>query len=163
MSTDQAITICLAHEGQPPPPAGGTPFVCLSADRQRRGQGKAKLFEFEKRMVINMNIEYSIVFTTCADKESAKAIAMLLVEKRLAACVQLFPIESIYVWQGKICDDSETALLIKSKTALFEEISAAIKGNHSYEVPEIIQIPITDGHHEYLKWIDGNTGQFTDN
>ena len=106
-----------------------------------------------------MNTEYSIVFTTCADKESAKAIAMLLVEKRLAACVQMIPIESIYIWEDKICDDSETALLIKSKTALFEEISTAIKDNHSYEVPEIIQIPITAGHSDYLKWIDGNTGQ----
>ena len=97
--------------------------------------------------------EYSMVVTTAADKESARAIAKLLVEKRLAACVQMFPIESIYFWQGKLCDDNETALFIKSKTALFSKISAVIKENHAYEVPEIIQIPITDGLPEYLAWI----------
>jgi len=95
----------------------------------------------------------SIIIATAANKDSAKKIARLLVEKRLAACAQMFPIESVYLWQGEICEDSETALLIKSKTALFGEIKAAIKEAHSYEVPEIIQIPITNGLPEYLKWI----------
>ena len=97
--------------------------------------------------------EYSIVITTAADRESAKSLAKLLVEKQLAACVQMFPIESVYLWQGKVCDGNETALLIKSKTTLFSKILAAIKENHAYEVPEIIQIPITDGLPEYLAWI----------
>ena len=97
--------------------------------------------------------EYSMVITTAADKESAMSIAKLLVGKRLAACVQMFPIESVYFWQGKICGDNETALFIKSKTNLFSEISAVIKENHAYEVPEIIQIPITGGLAEYLAWI----------
>ena len=105
-----------------------------------------------------MGTEFSIVVTTCADKESAKAIAMLLVEKRLAACVQLVPIESVYIWEGKVCDDSEIAMFIKSKTGLFDKISAAIMENHTYDVPEIVQIPISAGLPEYLKWIDGNTG-----
>ena len=97
--------------------------------------------------------EYSMIIATAADRESAKSIARLLVEKQLAACVQMFPIESVYFWQGKICEDNETALFIKSKTALFSKISAAIKENHAYEVPEIIQIPVTDGLPEYLAWI----------
>ena len=97
--------------------------------------------------------EYSMVITTTADKESAMSIAKLLVENRLAACVQMFPIESVYFWRGKICDDNETALFIKSKTALFSKISAVIKENHAYEVPEIIQIPITGGLPDYLAWI----------
>ena len=101
--------------------------------------------------------EYSIVITTAADKESAKTLAKVLVEKKLAACVQMFPIESVYLWQDKVCDGNEMALFIKSKTALFSKISAAIKENHAYEVPEIIQIPITDGLTEYLAWI----GQIT--
>jgi len=104
-----------------------------------------------------MQKEYSIIITTAADKESAKKIARLLVEKKLAACVQLLPIESIYFWQNKICEENETALLIKSRTILFEEIKTAIKENHVYEVPEIIQIPIMDGLPEYLKWIDDCT------
>ena len=97
--------------------------------------------------------DYSMIITTTADKESAKSIARLLVENQLAACVQMFPIESVYVWQGKICEENETALFIKSKAALFSKISAAIKENHTYEVPEIIQIDITDGLPEYLAWI----------
>ena len=104
-----------------------------------------------------MEKNYSMIITTAAGKEPAKKIARLLVEKHLAACVQMFPIESVYFWQNKICEENETALLIKSKTGLFEEIKAAIKENHAYEVPEIIQIPITDGLPEYLKWIDNCT------
>jgi len=98
--------------------------------------------------------EYGMVITTCGEKETAKSIAKLLVEKRLAACVQMLPIESVYLWEGKICDDNEIALLIKTKMGMFDQIAEAIKGNHNYEVPEIIQIPITDGLPEYLKWID---------
>ena len=102
---------------------------------------------------ITMN-EYSIIITTYPDKESAKRAAKLLIEQRLAACVQLFPIESVYLWQGNICDESEIMLFIKSKTALFGKIVMTIKEVHTYEVPEIVQIPIADGLPEYLKWID---------
>ena len=104
-----------------------------------------------------MKDKYSITITTCPDRQSAKAIAKLLVEKRLAACVQMFPIESMYVWQGKVCEDEETAMFIKSKSALFDEIAATVRETHTYEVPEIIQIPITDALPEYLKWIDDCT------
>jgi periplasmic divalent cation tolerance protein len=95
-----------------------------------------------------------MIITTCADKEAAQAIAQVLLEKRVAACVQMLPVESTYVWQGKICDDNEIILFIKSKAGLFDKIAAVIKKNHSYEVPEIIQIPITAGLPGYLKWID---------
>ena len=97
--------------------------------------------------------DYSMVVTTCADREAARRLADLLLEEKLAACVQMFPVESIYVWQGKKCQDNETAMFIKSKTGLFNKIAAVIKENHTYEVPEIIHIPITDGLPEYLKWI----------
>ena len=97
---------------------------------------------------------YSMSITSTKDKESAKKIARLLVENKLAAGVQMFPIESVYFWKGKIHEETETLLFIKSKTELFSQIKAAIRENHSYEVPEIIQIPITDGLPEYLKWID---------
>jgi len=106
----------------------------------------------------NSENEYSIIITTAANKESAQKIAKLLIEKRLAACVQMFPIESVYFWQDKICEEKEITLFIKSKTSLFDDISYAIKTNHEYEVPEIIQIPVTNGLPEYLKWIDGCTG-----
>ena len=105
---------------------------------------------------MNGNDGYSMTITTCSDKETAKRLAGMLLEAGLAACVQMFPVESMYVWQGSICNDGETALFIKSKTRLFDKLTAAIKENHAYEVPEIIQVPITDGLPEYLKWIDVN-------
>ena len=101
-----------------------------------------------------MNNEYIMIISTCADMESARKIAGILIDRRLAACVQMFPILSVYTWQGKFCEDKEIMLFIKSKTALFDEIAAAIKENHPYEVPEIIQIPVTDGLPDYLRWID---------
>ena len=104
-----------------------------------------------------MQDNHSLIITTTPDKESARKIVRLLVDKKLAACGQIFPIESIYFWQGKVCDESEVMLFIKSKTALFDEIKILIKENHSYEVPEIVQIPITNGLPEYLQWIDDCT------
>jgi len=100
-----------------------------------------------------MNNEYSIVITTYPDKESAKRIAKLLVDRHLAACVQMLPVESVYSWQGEVCGENEITLHIKSKTALFEKIASLIRENHSYELPEIIQVPITGGSADYLKWI----------
>jgi len=100
------------------------------------------------------NHTYSIVISTFGDKNSANKAAKALVECGLAACVQIFPIDSIYRWQGEICSDSEVVLFIKSRTALFDKIKAAIRVIHTYDVPEIVQIPITDGLPEYLKWID---------
>ena len=84
----------------------------------------------------------------------AKSIAKVLVEQRLAACVQVLPIESVYIWQDKVCDENEVMLFIKSKTELFDKIVAAIRDNHTYEVPEIIKVPITGGLPEYQKWIE---------
>jgi len=103
------------------------------------------------------NNEYIMVIATCSEKEMAKAIAKSLVEKRFAACVQMFPIESVYLWEGNICDGSEIALLIKSKASMFDQIVETVKANHDYEVPEIIQIPITGGLLEYLEWIHQST------
>jgi len=100
--------------------------------------------------------DYTMVITTFSDKESAKHAAVKLVQAKLAACVQIFPVESIYTWQDKIIEDNETVLLIKTKTGLFEQISTFINELHAYEVPEIIQIPITDGLPEYLNWVDEN-------
>jgi len=97
--------------------------------------------------------EYSMIISTYADKDLAKEIAKTLVEQRLAACVQMFPINSVYLWKDEICDENEIMLLIKSRTDLFDKIAAAIKAHHPYEVPEIVQIPITDGLPEYLSWI----------
>ena len=104
---------------------------------------------------------YSLVIATAGSKDNARSIAKLLVELRLAACVQMIPIESVYRWNEGICEDAEVALVIKSRTELFEAIKIAIKENHPYEVPEIIQVPITDGLPAYLNWIDDCTREPT--
>lgn len=98
-----------------------------------------------------------IVQTTCSSKKEAKKIAKILVEEKLAACVQLSKIQSFYSWENKLCVDKEVALNIKTKKENFEKIQRKIKENHSYDLPEIIEIQITNGSLEYLQFIEGNT------
>lgn len=106
-----------------------------------------------------MKSKYSMIIATFPDKEIAKKIAKLLVEQHFAACAQLLPIESIYRWKDEICDESEIMMLIKSKTDMFTKIALAIQELHPYEVPEIIQIPISAGIPDYLNWIEDCTNE----
>jgi len=94
-----------------------------------------------------------LVLVTTASKEESELIAVALVESRLAACVNIFPISSIYRWQGQIQSDSEYQLLIKTDIQLFSDIEAKIKELHSYSVPEIIAIDIVAGSRSYLNWL----------
>ncbi|MDD5723483.1 MAG: divalent-cation tolerance protein CutA [Syntrophales bacterium] len=98
--------------------------------------------------------EYCVILTTCANQEEAERLARLLVESRLAACVQMTGVTSFYEWDGAINRDDEKLLLIKAPSASYGDIEAFIARNHSYDVPEIIQIPIRAGSKTYLKWID---------
>ena len=98
-----------------------------------------------------------IVKTTCASKEEAKYIANILVKERLAACVQLNEIESIYFWKDEICSDNETLLSIKTKKELFSKVQSIILELHSYDVPEIVEIEISNISEDYLKFIKENT------
>ena len=102
----------------------------------------------------NMN-KYIQIITTTSNKEEADKIANVLVEKKLAACVQILgPIKSIYKWKGKIEKANEFLCLIKSKAIKEKEIISMIKSLHSYEIPEIIVTPIIGGNEDYLKWIE---------
>ena len=93
-----------------------------------------------------------VVFNTCGSTEEAERIARALVSKRLAACVNLLPaVRSIYRWKGAVEDAQETLLVIKSSRALFDELRAEIEKLHSYEVAEVIAIPIVDGSEAYLE------------
>jgi len=94
------------------------------------------------------------MLTTTPTREEAQNIARLLIEEKLAACVQLLPIESFYFWQGKTQNEAEVLLLIKTRTALFENAIARIKEVHSYTVPEIVAVPFAAGFAGYLNWID---------
>ena len=98
---------------------------------------------------------HSIVYTTTSSKEEARKIARELVERKLAACVNIHPIDSIYEWEGKIEEDEEFALSIKTTTSKVPEVTGHIKKVHSYELPAIISWEIT-GEAEYMKWISAN-------
>lgn len=95
-----------------------------------------------------------MVLSTCGSAEEAERIARGLVEKRLAACVNIIPaVRSIYRWKGALEDEQEVLLLIKSSRALFEEVRGEIEKMHSYEVPEVIAVQIVDGAEAYLEWM----------
>ena len=98
-----------------------------------------------------------IVQTTCKDIEEAKKIAKIVIEKKLAACVQISEIESLYMWNNELCDDKEKLLVIKTKKKNFKKIQREIKENHSYDLPEIISIDIENVSKEYKKYIGDNT------
>ncbi len=95
-----------------------------------------------------------VILVTAATRRECRKIAQNLVEARLAACVNITQnIQSIYRWEGKIADEKEFLLLIKSSRELFPRIKAAISKLHSYRTPEIICLPIIDGSQEYLQWV----------
>lgn len=99
-----------------------------------------------------------VVYVSVASEQESLTIARTLVEERLAACVSLFPqIRSIYRWEGKICDEPECYLIIKTRQRLFQTLQERIKTLHSYVVPEIIALPIVEGLESYLEWIHRET------
>ena len=102
---------------------------------------------------------YIQVVTTAGQKGDAEKIARTLVEKKLAACVQILgPITSTYRWKGNMETAEEWQCVIKSRKDLYKDIEKAIKAVHSYEVPEIIATPITAGSGDYLDWLQGELG-----
>ena len=99
---------------------------------------------------------YVQVITTTGKKKDAEKMAEFLVEKRLAACVQIFgPITSVYWWEGRTEKANEWFCLIKTTRALYENVESAIRKIHPYKVPEILAIPVVAGSKDYLSWLDG--------
>lgn len=98
---------------------------------------------------------YQLILCTCPTTEVAKKIARYLVESNLAACVNILPeITSIYRWEDKTEIQPEILLLIKSAKHVYPQLEAAIIELHPYDTPEIIAIPIQEGHPKYLQWLD---------
>jgi periplasmic divalent cation tolerance protein len=96
-----------------------------------------------------------VVTSTCSNEEEALRIARELVERGLAACVQIVPgIRSVYRWQGKMEDSMECLLLVKTNSAKFELLQRTIELLHSYEVPEILAMPVAAGSEKYLAWME---------
>jgi len=94
------------------------------------------------------------IILTTAGREEGPKIARHLVEKRLAACVNLMDARSIYRWEGRICDDSEALLVIKTTEGRIDESLAAIRKLHSYDLPEMIVLPVVAGYPPYLSWVE---------
>jgi periplasmic divalent cation tolerance protein len=102
---------------------------------------------------------YGVVLVTTASQAEGEAIAKTLLTEKLAACVNITPVHSFYTWQGKQQSDREWQLIIKTNLNLFSQLAAKIKELHSYEVPEIIALPIIAGTESYLSWLDENIKQ----
>jgi periplasmic divalent cation tolerance protein len=95
-----------------------------------------------------------LVLTTCGSLEEGRSIAQALVERQLAACVNIIPqIESVYRWQGKVETANEFLLVIKTTAGAFDNLRTTLTKLHSYDVPECIEIAIEDGSTDYLEWI----------
>lgn len=97
--------------------------------------------------------EYGVVLVTASSRTEAEAIAKTLIQEKLAACVSMLPVYSIYTWQNQVQQEEEWQLLIKSDLTHFPSLEARFREIHSYEVPEIIALPIVQGSHPYLQWI----------
>lgn len=103
---------------------------------------------------MNQQLEsYGVVLVTASSQAEAEAIARSLLEAHLAACVGVMPIRSLYTWKGELHQDEEWQLLIKTHLGRFPSLEAKIRELHSYEVPEIIALPLLAGSQPYLQWI----------
>lgn len=102
---------------------------------------------------------YSTVFVTVPDMDTARNLARKLVERKLVACANIFPVTSIYTWEGNIEENTECIMLLKICTENFEDVKEEILRMHPYDLPCIVRYAINDGHKKYLEWISETTGQ----
>ena len=106
----------------------------------------------------NIQAEDIVIIITTPSEDLAVTIARALVETRLAACANIIKgVRSIYSWQGRIEDDTEVLMIVKTRRELFDQLKTKVKELHSYEVPEIIALPIVAGSDDYLKWLRDST------
>ena len=105
------------------------------------------------------NKDYIVILVTASSPQEADRIASVLLESKVAACVNITgQIRSLFWWEGKIDQAQEVLLVIKTKKVLLEEVIRLVKENHSYDVPEVIALPIVGGNQAYLEWIDSVVG-----
>ena len=106
----------------------------------------------------SMTEQVIIAFSSCPDEASAQRLATTLVEERLAACVnRLSGAISTYFWDGRLQEDAEILLIIKTTAARLAALEARLKALHPYEVPELVAIPVTGGNERYLEWVRSGT------
>jgi len=101
-----------------------------------------------------------VIFVTASSKQEAQKIARLLIKNKLVACVNIIPgIKSLFWWQGKVDEANESLLIIKSRKSALPGVIKLVNSIHSYEVPEIIALPIIAGDKNYLKWLNESLGK----
>ena len=100
-----------------------------------------------------MATDVLMIFCTLPATEAGAALARTLVEEKLAACVNLSPVRSLYSWEGKLCDDTEQLAIIKTTRERYAELAARIVALHPYDCPEILALPVEQGHPPYLGWV----------
>ncbi|MDR0993233.1 MAG: divalent-cation tolerance protein CutA [Verrucomicrobiota bacterium] len=104
-----------------------------------------------------MSGSYCMVLTTCADEETARRLTDGLLTEHLVACVQRMPVQSAYWWEGSVQHETELLLLMKTRLDRYPAVEAWLRAEHPYEVPEVIQLPISSGFPTYLEWIAAST------
>jgi periplasmic divalent cation tolerance protein len=101
-----------------------------------------------------MKDQVIVALSTCPDEASARRIAAVLVEERLAACVNRVPgLQSTYFWDGRLRDEAEILLIVKTTTGRLAELEARLKALHPYELPELVTLPVAGGNERYLDWV----------
>lgn len=99
-----------------------------------------------------------VIFVTAKDADEARKISQKLLEEKLIACANIAgSVESLFWWEGKIDRAGEVLLVLKSRAELLDKITAAVKAAHSYDVPEVIAMPVVGGNPDYLKWVEEST------
>jgi periplasmic divalent cation tolerance protein len=116
--------------------------------------------ELETRNFFQLMTDAILILVTASSETEAETIAKALVEERLAACVNLVsPIRSIYRWEGKVTEEREWLLVIKTQISRFAAVAARVTALHSYQVPEVIALPIQAGAEAYLRWLREETSE----
>ncbi len=106
---------------------------------------------------MSKSLDKIVIFVTASSQNEAYDIGKALIERRLAACCNIIPgVQSIYWWDGKVTEDPEILLMIKTKKIAEEKVFETIKSIHSYDLPEMISIPMQGGYRKYFDWIDEN-------
>ncbi|MFZ8944027.1 MAG: divalent-cation tolerance protein CutA [Methylophilaceae bacterium] len=106
-----------------------------------------------------VNTHFILCHTTVKTHKQAKKLATRIIQRKLGACVQIKPVESIYAWEKKIAHEEEFQLVIKTQSSLKKSLMNFIKQEHDYSLPEIIFVPIIDGEPDYLDWVHANSGE----
>lgn len=108
--------------------------------------------------ILGVFMDAIVVYITVPDESEAVTISKALVDEKLAACVNIVKgIRSIYSWKGKIEDEPEILLILKSRRHLFKKLQSRVKELHSYSIPEIIALPVIEGSEDYMKWLESVT------